>query len=128
MNTADEGATWTAAASLAANAEENLKVVRIQGPYKVLYGLANWAQMTSSNCTDWVIGGGNETIGIKANDAGSYTFTFVPTGLTLSVQYPGSATAVDNVEPSSKATKRLENGMLIIEKNGVRYNVLGAKL
>lgn len=35
--------------------------------------------------------------------------------------------AVENVE-TVKAAKKLENGMIVIEKNGVRYNVLGAKL
>lgn len=35
--------------------------------------------------------------------------------------------AVENVE-TVKAAKKIENGMIVIEKNGVRYNVLGAKL
>ena len=34
-------------------------------------------------------------------------------------------TAVDNLEAGAVATKRLENTSLIIEKSGVRYNVLG---
>jgi hypothetical protein len=34
-------------------------------------------------------------------------------------------TAVDNVEAANAASKRIENNMLIIEKSGVRYNVLG---
>ena len=36
-------------------------------------------------------------------------------------------TAVENVE-AVKVNKVIENGMLIIEKNGVRYNALGQKL
>ena len=36
-------------------------------------------------------------------------------------------TAVENVEVV-KVNKVIENGMLIIEKNGVRYNALGQKL
>ena len=35
------------------------------------------------------------------------------------------ATAVDNTATTVKAVKSLENGMLIIEKNGVRYNAQG---
>lgn len=35
------------------------------------------------------------------------------------------ATALNNTEASAKAVKRLENGQLIIEKNGVRYNAMG---
>lgn len=37
----------------------------------------------------------------------------------------GFATAVDNINADAVAAKRLENANLIIEKNGVRYNVLG---
>ena len=36
--------------------------------------------------------------------------------------------AIDNVETNAKAIKFFENGQLIILKNGVRYNALGAKL
>lgn len=35
---------------------------------------------------------------------------------------------VDNVNAAEKATKVFENGQLIILKNGVRYNAIGAKL
>ena len=35
------------------------------------------------------------------------------------------ATGVDNTEATVKAVKSLENGMLIIEKNGVRFNAQG---
>ena len=35
-------------------------------------------------------------------------------------------TAIDNAEAEVKAIKRFENGVLIIEKNGVKYNAQGA--
>ena len=35
--------------------------------------------------------------------------------------------AVENVEAGQKATKRLIDGKLVIEKNGVRYNAIGTK-
>ena len=38
---------------------------------------------------------------------------------------PGVPTSIDNNVVSDKAVKKIENGMLIIEKNGVRYNILG---
>ena len=42
---------------------------------------------------------------------------------------PGKApTALDKTEAGVKATKTLVNGQLVIEKNGVKYNVLGARL
>lgn len=34
-------------------------------------------------------------------------------------------TAIDNTEVGNKALKTIENGMLIIERDGVRYNVMG---
>ena len=41
---------------------------------------------------------------------------------------PNSGTAIDKVAGEAKAVKILKNGMLIIEKNGVKYNVLGVRL
>ncbi len=38
---------------------------------------------------------------------------------------PGVPTSIDEINASDKAVKVLENGQLIIIKNGVRYNVLG---
>lgn len=35
------------------------------------------------------------------------------------------ATSIDNTADGVKAVKRIENGQLIIEKNGVRYNAMG---
>ena len=37
-------------------------------------------------------------------------------------------TAIDNTVMESKATKTFENGQLVIIKNGVKYNALGAQL
>ena len=44
---------------------------------------------------------------------------------TLYAVYDGIPTALDNTNASAKTVKRLENGMLVIEKNGVRYNAMG---
>lgn len=49
-------------------------------------------------------------------------------GNTLHLTLNKAATAVENVEAAAKATKKVKNGQLIIEKNGVKFNVLGAKL
>lgn len=40
----------------------------------------------------------------------------------------GYPTALDNTEDNAKAVKMIENGQIVIIKNGVRYNVLGAEL
>ena len=36
--------------------------------------------------------------------------------------------AIENAEDGAKAVKRFENGQLIIEKNGIKYNALGVRL
>ena len=40
----------------------------------------------------------------------------------------GESTAIDNINATEKAVKVIENGQLVIIKNGVRYNTLGAQL
>lgn len=41
------------------------------------------------------------------------------------VEHENTPTAIDNTAADNKYNKTLENGMLIIEKNGVRYNAQG---
>lgn len=45
--------------------------------------------------------------------------------ITLTIS---TATALDNAADEAKAIKRIENGQLVIYKNGVRYNALGAEV
>lgn len=65
--------------------------------------------------------------------AGDYVVTY-PVGSVniygfgLNEKIGSEVTAVENVKVSSPAQKVIENGQLIIIKNGVRYNSLGAKL
>ena len=40
--------------------------------------------------------------------------------------YDGLPQAIDNTAVEAKATKYMENGALVIVKNGVKYNALGA--
>ncbi len=48
---------------------------------------------------------------------------------TFTVYYAdGTATAVDNIEAAPKAVKLIENGQLVIIKNGVRYNAAGSQI
>ena len=44
---------------------------------------------------------------------------------TLFAVYDGVPTSLDNTTSEINAIKRIENGQLIIEKNGVRYNAMG---
>lgn len=74
-------------------------------------------------------GDGNDNVTIDEEHAGVKTVYFKPAGdeawgghLYIA---PNTTTAIDNTAVEGKAVKSLENGMLIIEKNGVRYNAQG---
>lgn len=56
---------------------------------------------------------------------GAYTFTWTYATGKLEVTFP-TATGITNTEVSEKVVKMIENGQLIIIKNGVRYNTQGA--
>ena len=43
-------------------------------------------------------------------------------------QDPGTPTAIDDVKEASKAVKTIENGQVIILRDGVKYNLLGTRL
>ena len=51
-----------------------------------------------------------------------------PFNVTDIVLVGNFSTAIDNIVIDSKAVKTIENGQLVIIKNGVRFNALGAKL
>ncbi len=55
----------------------------------------------------------------------SQTETGGDTGITKLHLVKGSATALDNTADDLKAVKRLENGILVIEKNGRLFNAQG---
>ena len=40
-------------------------------------------------------------------------------------EFVSAPTAIDNTADENQAVKTIKNGQLIIEKNGVRYNVMG---
>ena len=80
-------------------------------------------------------GSGNEYT-IPAELAGNVTILFRPDGNNewpdtngggkkFYVQRNGDPTAIDNTVVGEKAVKLMENGQIVIIKNGVRYNVLG---
>ena len=93
-------------------------------------GDANWtsngaAFSRSSASHEVVSGDGNLTL--AADVAGDYKFTWTYASNTLTITFP-TATALDNVENDAKAVKTIENGQLVIIKNGVRYNVIGTQV
>lgn len=126
----EDNSALVATVSISSTEEQTFKVLRVQGPYETWYGLESYAKMTSENCTDWTIGGGESNIGLEPTKAGEYTFVFVPAELKLTVNMPakGSGTALDNTEADTKAVKTMENGVLIIRRGDKTYNGQGQLL
>ena len=90
------------------------------------YGL--WREWPS--VSDFVKDGeGKPCVQLSGDIAGEYTITWIYELATLTVTFPkqGGETAVENAEAEMKAVKMIENGQIVIIKNGVRYNVLGAQ-
>lgn len=107
--------------------DPQFKVVYVHGTDSVWYGLESYSAMTSDNCSNWAIGGGEANIGIKPTKAGKYSFYFNPDGLFLTVEMPsqGGGTALDNIQATEKAQKVIINGQLLILYNERMYNVQG---
>lgn len=72
----------------------------------------------------------NAELTINARGVYSVEFTFNPStkAVTAEATYLGPATAIDETDVKAKAEKKVVDGQLIIEKNGVRYNVIGQAL
>ena len=66
--------------------------------------------------TDW-----SETYQVKIDNASNLTIW-----IGNAYFYTDTATAIDNTNVDAKAVKVIENGQLIIIKNGIRYNVVGS--
>lgn len=84
--------------------------------------------MTRENSTDWVFDteAGNCTLTADVN--GDYVFTYTYESKKVSVTFPAvGPTAINNIE-AGKVVKVIENGQVVIIRDGVRYNAVGAKL
>lgn len=115
---------------------ENQNVINIQQPgWATAAGIYTEFPATISSCD---LGDGNYKIQgagiILYLSAFSYQVTKV-TVTAAAVDYEfyvyyagGTTTAIDNTVVGEKAIKVIENGQLIIIKNGVRYNAIGTQL
>ena len=102
------------------------QIISVQDPYKKWYGQQNAGySMDENNCTGWELKEGGSNIGLIASKSGYYSFQYTPATKLISVVYPSGGSALDNTDAAVKAVKTLENGQLIIEKNGKRYDVFG---
>ena len=68
-------------------------------------------------------GEGHQTADLDLEDGKPYYYAG-----TWYAELPKTPTAIDNTVDSKKAVKMIENGQIVILKNGVRYNVLGAQI
>lgn len=70
--------------------------------------------------------------GFYQNYAGSQTFNAFFANFTLAayrtVDQPDTPTALDNTKNANRCTKMIENGQMVIIRNGVKYSVTGAAL
>lgn len=84
---------------------------------------ANGATLTrEANSTDVSVGSGN--MKLTADVAGDYIFTYTFETHTLAVTFP-IGTGITNTAVDAQIIKTIENGQLIIIKNGVKYDVHG---
>lgn len=68
---------------------------------------------------------GNEVL--IADAEGVYHFTMPAYDVTVTATFVPESEGIEDVN-AAKAVKRLENGMLLIEKNGKTFNVMGARI
>lgn len=59
--------------------------------------------------------------------AGDISMSFTRAMYLYAVEFVSGAQGVENVDAAAKAIKSFENGQLVIIKNGVKYNAIGAK-
>ena len=69
---------------------------------------------------------GNEALVLDGE--GNCKFTMPGQDVTVSATFEPISEGLDDINADVKAVKRIENGMLIIEKNGRFYNVFGARV
>ena len=85
-----------------------------------------------SDADEWFPSGGNEN-NYVVTSAGKYDIYFRPDGngdASWHKNYiyvgPSSITALGNVAVSAKAVKVVENGQIVIVRDGVRFNIVGS--
>ena len=102
-------------------AEDSLKVVYVEDEaVKTWYGV----DVTETNPNGNYI--------VDANHAGEKTVWFNPTRQEAWAGHifvePNGTVGITNTEAEAKAVKTLRNGILVIEKNGKAYNVIGLQI
>ena len=118
MVLADDKATASLTLSLTAATYE-FKVVLNGGDWR-----SNAQEFTRENATAAGMSGNLDNMRLVADEAGEYTFTWTFETNTLSIAFPVGS-GISNTAVDAKAIKRIVNGQLFIEMNGVLYNAQG---
>jgi len=93
-------------------------------------GSGNWTAngvAFSRDNASAAITNGSGNLKLAADMAGDYVFTWTYETNTLAITFPMS-TGIQQTNAVMKATKAIENGQIIIIKNGVKYNALGTMM
>ncbi|MBR2168075.1 MAG: hypothetical protein IJ920_07205, partial [Paludibacteraceae bacterium] len=81
----------------------------------------------SKDLTTYYTGESAYAMYFQADKDGDYTFTWTYDTNVITMTFPyKEATALDNTEAGEKAAKVMQNGQLLIIKNGKTYNAQGA--
>ena len=118
MTLAEDKATASITLNLAAQTYE-FKVVINGGDWR-----SNAQEFTRENATAAEMTGNLDNMHLVADIAGDYIFTWTFETNTLSIAFP-IGDGIDNTAVENKAIKRIVNGQLFIEMNGVLYNAQG---
>ncbi|MCQ2312796.1 MAG: hypothetical protein MJZ84_05045 [Paludibacteraceae bacterium] len=103
-----------------------LSYVQVKDNNKQIYGTDSYiAPVESGNAT--LVANGPEKIAINGGVEYEYTLVVNEDG-SLTLSYEVVKTALDNINAGKKAAKAIKNGMIVIEKDGKAYNVLGIAL
>lgn len=126
--------SWNASADVMTLAEDkatasitlNLEAQTYE--FKVVMNGSEWRsnaqEFTRENATAAEMTGNLDNMHLVADVAGEYIFTWTFETNTLAITFP-TATAITNTEAAMPVEKMIENGQLIIIKNGVKYNAIG---
>ena len=128
MTVADDYLTASVTLTLEAAKDYELKLT-VNGEW---FG-SNAITITKDNNSASFAENGDGNGKLTTDLAGDYVFTYTYADKTLVVTYPDpenpdTPTSVDNVEATVAPVKVIENGQLIVIKNGVKYNAQGAIL
>ena len=118
MVLAEDKATASLTLNLAAQTYE-FKVVINGGDWR-----SNAHEFTRENATAAEMTGNLDNMHLVADVAGDYIFTWTFATNTLAITFPTNE-GINNTAVENQVVKMIENGQLIIIKNGVRYNAQG---